>query len=103
MHAPSVFGNILLQPQSIKSSFHRQAEDKIENLDEHRIPDAIGKHRRHAVPILDERGRKKHGEGYESLGVHHPKALETGAFAVAQWEKPAGDLGFWATASDTVK
>ncbi len=31
------------------------------------------------------------------------KGLETGAFAVARWEKPAGDLGFWATASDTVK
>ncbi len=31
------------------------------------------------------------------------KALETGAFAVARWEKPAGNLGFWATASDRVK
>jgi hypothetical protein len=25
------------------------------------------------MPVLDERGRKKHGEGYESLGVHHHK------------------------------
>ena len=89
MHAPSVFASILLQPQSIKRPSHRHARDKIENLDEHRILDAIGKQGEHAMPVLDERGREKHGERY--------------AFAVGRWEKPAEDLGFWTTALDTVK